>query len=50
MMYGSSFNVKIPIYQYNKSDCGDKTILRLSYLNNGIFYPSKAVFLCWMIA
>ena len=28
-------------YQYRKSHCGDKTILRPSYLNNGISYTNK---------
>ena len=28
-------------YQYRKSHCGDKTILRWSYLHNGISYTGK---------
>ena len=28
-------------YQYRKSHCGDKTILRPSYLHNGISYTGK---------
>ena len=31
----------MPCYQYRKSHCGDKTILRPSYLHNGISYTSK---------
>ena len=35
------FNKKIPSYQYRKSHCGDKTILRPSYLRNGISFTGK---------
>ena len=37
---GGWFNIEMPScqYMYRKSHCGDKTILRLSYLHNGIFY------------
>ena len=38
---GSWFNIKIPSYQYRKSHCGEKTILRPSYLHNGISYTGK---------
>ena len=31
----------MPSYQYRKSHCGNKTILRPSYLHNGIFYTGK---------
>ena len=37
-------------YQYRKSHCGDKTILRPSYLHNGISYTGKTTFLCWIWA
>ena len=37
-------------YQYRKSHCGDKTILRLSYLRNGISYAGKMIFLYWIKA
>ena len=30
-----------PSYQYRKPHCGDKTILRPSYLHNGISYAGK---------
>ena len=35
-------------YQYRKSHCGDKTILRPSYLHNGISYPGKTTSLYWI--
>ena len=35
-------------YQYRKSHCGDKTILRLSYLYNGISYTGKTTSLYWI--
>ena len=38
---GGWFNIKITSYQYRKSHCGDKTILRPSYLHNGISYTDK---------
>ena len=35
-------------YQYRKSHCGDKTILRPSYLHNGVPYTGKTTFLYWI--
>ena len=35
---GPWFNIKMTSYQYRKSHCEDKTILRPSYLHNGISY------------
>ena len=35
-MSGDWFNIKMLSYQYRKSHCGDKTILRPSYLHNPI--------------
>ena len=35
-------------YQYRKSHCGDKTILRPSYLHNGISYTGKMISLYWI--
>ena len=32
---------KMSSYRYRKSHCGDKTILRPSYLHNGISYTGK---------
>ena len=34
-------------YQYKKSHCGDKTILRPSYLHNGISYTGKMTSSYW---
>ena len=47
---GPWFNIKMPSYQYRKSHCGDKTILRPSYLHNGISYPGKMTSLYWIRA
>ena len=44
------FNIKIPYYLYRKSHCGDKTILRPSYLHNGISYTGKMTSLYWIRA
>ena len=38
---GPRFNIKMTSYWYRKSHCGDKTILRPSYLHNGISYTGK---------
>ena len=38
---GGWFNIKMPSYQYRKSYCGDKTILRPSYIQNGLSYAGK---------
>ena len=35
-------------YQYRKSHCGDKTILRRSYLHNGVSYTGKTTSLYWI--
>ena len=40
----------MPSYQYRKSHCGDKTILRPSYLHNGISYTGKMASLYWIRA
>ena len=37
-------------YQYRKSHCGDKTILRPSYLHNRISYTGKITSLYWIRA
>ena len=47
---GGWFNIKTPSYQYRKSHCGDKTILRPSYLHNGISYTGKMASLYWIRA
>ena len=35
-------------YQYRKSHCGDKTVVRSSYLHNGISYTGKMASLYWI--
>ena len=47
---GPWFNINILSYQYRKSHCGDKTILRPSYLHNGISYTGKMASLYWIRA
>ena len=47
---GGRINVKMSSYQYRKSHCGDKTILRPSYLHNGISYTDKMTSLYWIRA
>ena len=44
---GTWFNIKMPSYQYRNSHCGDKTVVRSSYLHNGITYTGKMTFLYW---
>ena len=41
MRAGAWFNIEMSSYQYRKFHCGDKTILRSSYLHNGIPYTGK---------
>ena len=40
---GPWFNIKTSVYQYRKSHCGDKTVVRSSYLHNEISCISKMV-------
>ena len=47
---GPWFNIKMSSYQYRKSHYGDKTILRPSYLHNGISYTGKMISLYWIRA
>ena len=47
---GPRFNTKIKPYQYRISHCGDKTILRPSYLHNEISYTGKMPCLYWIKA
>ena len=44
------FNIKKPSNQYRKSHCGDKKILRPSYLHNGISYTAKMTSSYWIRA
>ena len=41
---------KMSSYQYRKSHCGDKTVVRSSYLHNGISYTGKVTSLYWIKA
>ena len=41
---GCWFNKNMLSYPYRKSHCGDKTILRPSYLHNGISYTGKTTY------
>ena len=45
---GPWFNIKMPSYQYRKSHCGDKTVVRSSYLHHGISYTGKMASLYWI--
>ena len=47
---GPQFNIKMTSHQYKKPHCGDKTILRPSYLHNGISYTHKMISLYWIRA
>ena len=47
---GPRFNIKMTSYQYRKSHYWDKTILRPSYLHNGISYTGKMTSLYWIRA
>ena len=47
---GPRFIIKMTSYQYRKSHCGDKKILRPSYLHNGISYTGKMASLYWISA
>ena len=38
---GLRFNIKMSSYRYRKSHCGDKTVVRSSYLHNGISYTGE---------
>ena len=48
--HGPRFNIKMSSYQYRKSHCGDKTVVRSSYLHNGIPYTGKTTSLYWIRA
>ena len=45
---GPWFNIKMSSYQYRKSHCGDKTVVRSSYLHNGNSYIGKMSSLYWI--
>ena len=44
---GPWFNIKMASHQYRKFHCGDKTVVRSSYLHNGISYAGKMTSLYW---
>ena len=44
------FNIKMSSYQYRKCHCGDKTVVKSSYLHNGISYTGKTTSLYWIRA
>ena len=44
---GPWFNIKMSSYQCRKSHCGDKTVVRSSYVHNGISYTGKMASLYW---
>ena len=44
---GSWFNIKMSSYHYRKSYYGDKTVVKSSYLHNGISYTGKMSSLYW---
>ena len=47
---GPWFNIKTSSYQYRKSHCGDKTVVRSPYLQNGISNTGKMVSFYWIRA
>ena len=47
---GGWINIKMSSYHYRKSHCEDTTILRPSYLHNGISYTDKMTSLYWIRA
>ena len=47
---GPWFNINMFSHQYRQSHYGDKTILRPSYLHNGISYTGKMISLYWIEA
>ena len=45
---GPWFNIKVLSYQYRKSHCGDKTVVKSSCLHNGICYTGKMTSFYWI--
>ena len=45
---GLYFNIKMLSWQCRKSHCGDKTVVRSSYLHNGISYTCETISLYWI--
>ena len=46
---GPRFNIKMSSYQYSKSHCEDQTVVRSSYLHNGVSYTGKWTSLYWFV-
>ena len=44
----AQFNIKMSSYQYRRSHCVDKMVVRSSYLHNGISYTGKKTSLYWI--
>ena len=42
-----TINIKMSSYQYRKSHCGGKMVVRSSYLHNGISYTGNLSSLYW---
>ena len=47
---GPWFTINMSSYQYKKSLCGDKMVVRSSYLHNGFSYTGKMTSLYWIRA
>ena len=47
---GPWFSTKMLSYQYRKSRCGDKTVIRQPYLHSGISYNDKTPSFYWIKA
>ena len=47
---GPLFNIKMSSYQRRKFHCGDKMVVRSSYLHNGISCTGKIISLYWIRA
>ena len=47
---GGWFNINMSSYQYRISHCGDKTVVRSSYVHNGNSYTGKTTSLYWIRA
>ena len=48
MIWEAWFNIKMSPYQYRKSHCGDKTVVRSSFLHKGNSYTGKITSLYWI--
>ena len=46
---GPWFNIRMSSHQYRKSHCGDKMVIRSSYIHNGISYAGKITSLYWFM-